>query len=60
MLNYATCKVESACDSLAKEVAACNNDVGKRHENERMEVVKRVYMAKELCFEFGQEVENKL
>ena len=54
--NYALNKVECELTKLSAEVYAINSDIVKRSARDRLEVVKRTFMAKEYTIGFQQEI----
>ena len=50
--NYALNKVECELTKLSAEVYAINSDIVKRSARDRLEVVKRTFMAKEYTIGF--------
>jgi hypothetical protein len=60
VLNISLGRIEPLIDDLYKEVNSLINDMSRRLENERMEVMERQYIAKQCVIDFELEIQNKL
>ena len=59
LLNYVLNQTEPIVYGFTRESRKFNTDIGMRRENERMEVITRACIAKEMTIELQQEIGNK-
>jgi hypothetical protein len=60
ILSYAVDMTEPIVGLHYSEAQALNTDIDKRKSTERMEVLTRAYLAKEMAIELHEELKNKL
>lgn len=60
LLNHSFNKTEPIVLGFKNESKSLNTDINMRSSSERMEVLGRAYIAKEMTIELEQELENKL
>lgn len=59
LLNFAFNRTEPIVYGFTIEAKSLNTDIDKRKQNERIEVIGRACIAKEMTIELLQEIENK-
>ena len=60
LLNDAFNRTEPIVQGFTGESKALNSDVARRKASERIEVIGRAYIAREMCIELQKEISNKL